>query len=125
MFLIWDLIKEHKWFVGVILLVMLSNYVYIFHYEDRFYLHLWFFIGLVIWFIVIPIIREFIIYRKVSELNRKKLLEWEKKKELIKKRNQRLKINYLNGLPITIVDKDGVVKIIQMDKPDIIVNTPN
>jgi len=120
--LAWEWIKEHKWFIEVIAIAGIGNYIYTFHYDNLFTFFITLLSVYTIWHLAIPIIRGFIIHRKASRLSEEQKAEWERNMKFI---NANRKLRYLNGAPVTIIDKDGVVKVVQSGMTDVIMSTKN
>jgi hypothetical protein len=121
--LAWDWVKENSWLFRVILVVATSNFLYYIDEELPYKAAAVAMVATLLWFVFFCV-REYLIYRKKIKLNKELLKDWNQKRRLIINKNRQLR--YLNGHPITVMDKElGALKIIQSGKTDVILTTMN
>jgi uncharacterized membrane protein len=112
MFLAWDWIKENGWFIGIVLTGIIINLL---SYEMIFK-------GFIALLSVTAV--SFLYYVLRLSYLRKKLLRMHK--EIIEDnddkmkqiKSQRAQIRYLQGKPVTFMDKSGNIKTVQRGKDD-------
>ena len=121
--LAWDWVKENSWFFRVILVVATSNFLYYIDEELPYKVAVVAMVAILLWFVFF-VVREYLIYRKKLKFNKVLLKEWNQKRKLLINKNRQLR--YLNGYPVTVMDKElGALKIIQSGKTDVILTTMN
>jgi len=132
MLLAWDWVKDNIWIIFVILITASVNIAYWMGEDtgDKFTLY---FVGVLIalgillalTMLTVNIVYRIKIARRIKRLTRAQKRDWIQKRKVIKNRSKRLKAQYLDGKPITIIDKKtGNIVVLQQGKK-MIVSTMN
>ena len=119
MFMAWDWIVEYKWLLLTIVGVFAVN---VMSMETIFKTTLVLMaVAAVSWIYYISMGRYY--RNKLLNLTENIIDDNDKKAKLIK--SQRSMIKYLEGKPVTVMDKNGNIKTIQKGKPDDTISTMN
>lgn len=122
--LAWDWVQEHKWFIEPILFALVIYFSRFIHELAPYYIGAAV-IGAWLIHLCITIVRVYLINKKIKKLNLAQLQQWNERQAFLKERSLRLKLKYLNGEPVTIVDNKGTVWRIQSGQTSTIISTAN
>ncbi len=119
----WDWVQENVWFFLMALTASLGLTSLI-HELLPYYIAATMIAAAIVSYILY-IVRILIIRRKIKKLSAKALKEWKQREAFLDNRSQRLKLDYLNGKPVTIIDNSGTVWRFQSGTTDTIISTAN
>jgi hypothetical protein len=119
LFLAWEWIKENYWFIIIIVGALVVNFMPMDMLLKS--IGFMFAVAAVSW--VYYVLRMSYLRRKLLKLTDGLIKDNDQKRRLIN--SQAGQIRYLQGKPVTIMDKDGNVKILQKGKDDEVVFTQN